>query len=292
MPVSQRKDQPSRVSATTSSVAVAVGVADRRSRLGPAAGELRPARGLEPAGPVGVHLVEAGADQHLALGARAADAGDGGLGDQLEVVGGAREAGHGLAGPGRAEAPRLHDVVERQVLVDGEQVRGAVHGQAGLEHLRVAGADHVADRGVVGEVQDRPVVDAVGRAVHVVGQGRAVGADQPGAARAVDRRRGGDRDLVHAVAVLVDDRGVVAGQDQRQEVAGGDADAHRPAVERVPVVVDAVDRVRAGRRGRAAGSSARAGRGSSWAGRRRSPRWSRSRPRRRGRRRARRSPAR
>ena len=96
-------------------VAVAVGVADGRRRLQPAAGELGPARRPRPR-----RARRRGAGRgrcRPAPGApgpppatRAID----GLREELEVVGGARVPGHGGA---RCRVPRLLDVAEGQVLV-------------------------------------------------------------------------------------------------------------------------------------------------------------------------------
>ncbi len=111
-------------------LAVAVGVADARRRLRPAARELRPARGFETAGSVRVQLVEAGPVQRLVAGPGAAHAGDGRLADELEVVGRAGEPGDRRAG---LRIPGLDDVREGEVLVDGEQVDGPVQRQPALD---------------------------------------------------------------------------------------------------------------------------------------------------------------
>ena len=55
-------------------------------------------------------------------------------------------------------------------------------------------------------------------------------------------------DLVVAVAVDVHDRGVVAGEDHRQQVARQHPHLHRPAADHAPVAVHRVDGIRAGAR--------------------------------------------
>ena len=139
-------------------VAVAVGVADRGRGLDPAAGELRPAGGLErrrarrraagrgrcrPApgapGPVPPTRATAACETSWKSSVARGKPGSGGAGGRV---------------------PGLLDVVEGQVLVDREQVGGAVQRQPALDHRRAAGADDVADRRVVGEVEDRALVGA------------------------------------------------------------------------------------------------------------------------------------
>ena len=131
----------------------------------PAAGQLRPPRGLTAGEIEGMHEVEAvpgdelrqvqcpaGVDAGVDGGAHVGEEWNGGEAEIVEDLG---ETFEQL--PGR-RVPRLQHVVEGFVLSDQDQVDEAVQREADLGEIEAAVAVDVADGGVLEKVEDAAVV--------------------------------------------------------------------------------------------------------------------------------------